>query len=1648
MWIHQPTQNSTDPYQCVKCLKWFKTLEAAETHYKAIHVDGMVECDICRKLFSKMSGLRVHMHNQHPRGQTPHSCLHCRKSFANPITLKRHQDSCQHGIVETDHASSASSSESSTGSHPEQQPISMRDLLGGQIHQAVENRLSVIESIIGRLFSLTLPETPSPAQSEVLGRNLSKFRDAQYVNPLAAITNPTSAPPLIHLRAHMNLQPYRTLHTKVQKDETTGKVTGITISNYKRPYKHFNYEAYDVVLSKYNDMDDLSANEIARCLQAVLERIPTYIALLSVGQKRWAEAAAQLLAFDRNKDVKLYLPSPTFTKKGYRYMVKGYDPSKNEAWSENIHNPIGSYDLQKPVDIPNESRIVWTGERHTATAQELNDHTKEEFDFSYKLAQFLTAKFYGYIGKADDCQREIVISAAEFWIKGKQQTKPLRAREELTGRKWTGEPFFDAQETEGLHLTVFPKRILTNNMKGGGHTIIIDSVDTEKIYPVLNAMLEALKAGHDADTVWGVGSLRADLENVTWGQSNPIMACNNEGCQQLHLCPECRELKTHDDLKQVDEFRYYAVCSTCKTNFEYGLSDKSSARFKMGALGYHIWAHLKNERKHSENNKTDVQLRKEQEEVYQHLLQFQRKVGHWSDVYIVQELDPTRRRETSWDGQRLNPLYPSIEAVDPCVQGPDGKTAYHVKDNMVIVSDSINRAKHHWPPIVLHGVLLFQKARLEYDQILYESAVSLFRIALVNHYEYGDLGAAQQGKRIGQIVPSNMDDIKRSFREPLLLTRTQADETVFRYTATRTALTQQRRARYEHIHHDWLMRQLELIAQDVFGTKAQDYEDLYLRPDAAGKKVFFPFSQYSIVEDWTEWDLFELLSERAIRCVTVCQAPHSKENPAPPISPEELFLTVANLWLRMLKKDIDAGVPRYACGSDETHLVPQPNLNSLLRASLGHRYPGQTMHLGLSNFVLGESNKVHFDPNQCHMFWETWFCNSLKFKYAVDSLDIRVFPQLKNIRRKDQVFENPFPPLPRNLCRLPLDLVPNPFQNKVKVSRQITDSLNVNRIDMRVARQLQRDVVQRVKENHVTSGIELSILDDLDTDVVPPGASPKEVPQSCRNMSNLGATCYASVIFQVLANVKEFQDILRGNYIINLSTGRSPLILTQTHDEDGQKHMQLYTTLAELCVDLKSGTNRLPPSRTIDIMGSLQAFGNNFANEKNDSAIFLGWLLDRLQVVTDMSQNLGKDEVWERTSGGYFEKRHAYSPEEELNFEHMQAIRQGRSIESIQIHTQRHWIAHLASGYRSPITDISAIQFTDLYDCSDDACPMVYRDIGYDSRLILSMSRARNGDEPTSLRHLITACFEETFMQQSEWDAIGGAGSVERARSCNHCLHQKSGQEQGELLRRVRRITKASPIFAVEIQRHREPETLPENFDLIDEDAQMILETAEFNPYLGRITGYGELYMNDWVNDGPAIREKIIPGAASPPAHEKLETESSYLSAIYEPTAIVAYSHDLVHYIAFVKVDGQWIYFNDLDQYPKLRNPFTDWPDGFCESMIVFRATSEPPQNLGIDTVYDLDDAEQPEQVLTKEESLRRRITQLKDQLRVQGIKQKSEQDQLAQQQDQIRNLKQHQSIRERSLQEQNETMQEQNKTMQEQNETLQEQNETPETER
>lgn len=1563
LYAEEPEVDKEKPFRCLTCDKRWKDLRSMNEHLKA-HTGW--NCDKCDQKCTSKKKLQDHKKQAHGAGSV--KCQRCNQEFVDQPKLNKHlqKSACQRkwDLVQKQKASRNKPSDDDESEEPPtgppqpapqspetQQPVTMRDLLGPTIDALVQGRLAAVQGVVRRSLYLALPETPDHVQQSIVGRNLELFRDAQYADATMSLRNPVFGQPSQNLARFLELKKRRQLYAQYIMDKSSGKPATVRVMNYQGVKKLLNHEEHIVDVSDMG-MDLVTVKEFAKQLRAVLERVPTYLYLLSRRQKLWVERAALRLTRDNNPGFNLSLKSPSYQRSGspdqsFVFDVDGFDPAKNNAWRQTVYVPVGSIDLRKPVNVSAFSHFAWYGRDNMSEGQRSRkEFSQQQLDKTKLLAQYLAARSYGFLGTRIACLNEAATTIREFWS-GPDNGRCPKAVQSTSIRPWQGGDFFVVSRTQGFHTFIRPTPLLTDSMSGAEHAIIVDSLEAAKVYPVVRDMLEALKAGWEADDVWGIGCARADYENRNWGEEAPIVSCKNSDPDHgnvLHACPDCLRLVKHNTMKQDPAMRSYAICSFCWTDFDSGSKDSSTAG---GIFGYHLLRLLRTENEHSMLGKSDAELKKEHKEIWDALMsKYHKGSDQYEDAYVAQLLRTGGAREIAWDGTKLNPLYPSFEAFDPVTEGPDSKTGYHVKHNIGLTGDSINRAKKHYPPIVLHAVRTFQEALERGDKAMYESAVALFKIALVNHYVYGPLGYMWQTSRIGKDLPADFDKIKRSFREPVLLDQNVSDEHLFRYVSQPLKGKQADRARWKHQCRAWLYAQLEMIAVRVFGP---NYDPTLRRLWLRGG-VFFPFSsEYSIVPDWSEWDLFNWLAVRAHRNMYVCQAPHARKNPIREYTTEELFLTIANLWLRMLKKDLDNKVPDYACGMDETRLVPQPTINSLLCASIGHRYPGQEEHLGLENFDINSDAEVIFKPDDCWMCYETQFCNFLKFKYAVESLPDKVFPQISRIR----VGGTNHNILPQIFYSLSLGLVPDPFKTSGRIGKQSAKSRPIPRFSLQAANALQKTITENSQTTKAGSRtVSSSERDDdpgtpsagltswvaPDTDVIMTGQDlipqPPAFVDNRRNMSNLGASCYADSIIQTLCNVPEFRDVLLAGMQIKTPSGRPPTVLQTAGDEEGQKHMAVYGLLADLCRTLTIPGSRLSVDECATTLAPLERLTNVFRmNVYNEASFFYGWLTGILNVVTDQSEYVAGSDVWEKHSDGTHHKRHGYTLLELANFEQKASLEQDKDLKSLAEHTRAHWQAYLASGNHSVITELSTVQLTSLYQCCSESCPTVEREISYANSVFLRIAPALKevqADGTIPLRSLIKHNFQEQFTKQSEYQSSNADPLQSRARSCVNVRHKIPGAEKGEYLRKVSRVTRAPQLFVVEVNR--------QTLDFVEESteySELFVQEAERNIHLQRISDYRHLNMEDWCKDAPELEKRTIAGQE---LDQQEDLFGDGLDSMYDIIAIVAYSYEYKHYTVFIKDDNDdWMYFNDLDDKPVYRDPFTDWPESFVEHMLCFR---------------------------------------------------------------------------------------------------------------
>lgn len=1478
-------------------------------------------------------------------------------------------------------------------------PTTIKALIGAVSYASAQQCLSAVMEAHSRLYYSALPETPSLSQEALQGSNLRAFQNAQYINTTAdfeSVYGWNFSDPSGNLNAFLNTTAYRQLYPGFTRDKQTGIINAIRIANFQgRDNKYDGKDEEQFFTCKGLGLTSDSVKSVANYMRQILERTPSLVTQLSRKHQLWVITMAVRLAFHNNPDMKVEPPNPVYNsranrgmqQRSVRFWVYGYDPRRNHAWSRQMYVPVGDLRLEDIIERPPE-RIVWTGTggdiQHGTDDRHITD---DDLKQAQALAKMLVVGTYGFIGNWIECNNMMVERIASFWKPDHQETRLPELLESFAGRQWNGQNFVKRVTTEEKNTLLIPEPIIADNMRGSPHPIIILDIDTAKTYSVVKVMLEALRKGHNADISMAMGSIEADFLNKDTGEEQIILSCTDEShTTEPHLCPNCLKLVPHQDLTQLPVLTY-KVCLNCEHELK-----KVPWSFKAYEFGSTIYERMLDEDKAGQHNRTPEEMHRMEMEIYDHLKEnFHIEGSYYKDGYVKQKLNHDGPKVRNWYGRMLNGLVPSIEAIDPVVRGPDNKTGYHVLNNIILTSDSLNRAKKHFPPICLHGIYLLRQGALAGNKELYESGIALFRIAISNHYAYGKLGGSQQCRRIGNELPPNFDEIAKSFREPILLPCPKSAEYVYRFIPNRQAVGKVSRKAWRHTHSIWLNDQIRAIGIEVFGDeqKAQKYQDLWMRKDSSGHEVFFPFNQYSVVEDWTEWDLYECLAVKGIRNVEHCQKPHADQSPPIPYTLEMLELIIANLWIRRIKYDLDRGIPRWACGLDDADLGPQPSMNELLCASLGHADHGMGEDPALEDFELGGPKTVRFVPERCGFKWETQFCNYLKFSYANEAMP-EILKQLNHILCEPGIYGNPDPILPSKPYKLKLADYPNPFEGSQNISRpdiqasrlprmspaevkrlqSLVDEWNarVGRafrpktsaavsgstsrdhtspmkiVDTQAARNMQDTHMGNTNETlDVDDGIDIDFdegLDDADMQLAIAASFDFTLDTNrylradkYRNMANLGSTCYLSAVVTMLAHTTEFAELLSTDHDLQLLSGRPPTVLQE--DPKGEGHVKCYQSVNKIFRRLAEGGDRLPKDHTADLVYSLPA---KFANKINEPAFFYRSFIEFLIVMTDNSKPLNKPDVEATNSRGEKYLRHAYSPEEELDRRYEDSVRQDHQFGTLFDHTEQHWAQHAASGHSSLVSDLTTIQYSDLFECSSSGCTDLQRLIHYSNTLQLEVSRMDDTNGSINLLDLITKNLEERF--SSRYDKGTGRSTRDQARPCGNEVYHTAQSSTGELVRSIRHITKTPVYLMIEINRRiqiRQPHG--------EVDRVALQLEAELNPHMNRITNYSHLDLANVISRTP----KPTNGDYFDNEFSHEEMQSRNLTKRYVIKAIVAYSSELTHYTLFMNIENEWVYFNDLDSYPVLRNPFTDWPFGFVGSMLYYKV--DETQHAGAPTL-------------------------------------------------------------------------------------------------
>lgn len=1342
------------PFMCVypDCYAAFGTKTFVVRHIKEVHEGTPVACDFsgCSRVLKNPATYAHHKKLHNKDGKTRPICDACDRDFSRIYELKRHQKLyCKNKSKDAEDAIESIATGLNDPAPAEVDEVTGQDLgamahhIGSQLDQVLDIPVFLsddahtrIRDIFTRIVNFIdgahltrLPQSPSPASILVLGNNLLQFRDAQRIEPLLRLEARS-----LELGAKATLdrfiennKPSRQLRRKLLVE---GKqVVGYKIFNSERSEDSQNFPITDG-----NSFDKKSWQVVGSHLLDLCSRIPTTLSLLSDATTTWCLSAARVMALAHSEQVHIRLCKPVLSSTSYKIVVNGYNIKKGQPWATTILVPIHRTNDHSSMLWPDKDRVVWYGDDNRLSPTYQLSSVDDEI--AYDLAQYFAFRYNGYIGTTESCLNDYVQYSNQFWSAIVPYYVPLQPQPLARITSWQGDAFFVTRQHAGA--TIFTaSREFVYAMQGGGCSITLFSTAPEKVFPVADAMLRALELGHDHDTVWGVGCRQADFENYDI-EVTPLVNIKGLGLQKSRkreICAECVELVVSNDLQLTPGYRDYSVCSTCSAQWK---RDMSAVRALGGALAARVLQHLRKENAVAETGKTEAQLKEETRTIMKYIeSNFQISAWEYIDVYADQVLSLSHPRYTSWDGCRLNALGPSVEAVDPVTIGTNGKTAYHVEQNIMVTSDALNRMKRHFPAIVLHIIRVVLNACETRNKALFDSAIALCRMYVHNNYAYAFLGRAQQKFRVGQEPPSNMADIQTSFRVPKLLDSTTSDQEVYRYLSQRRSISPSARQSWKHPHHNFLYNQIELALKDVCGDddQVEELRPFVYREDSAGNRVLFPFLHYySVVEDFTNWDLFELLSVRAIRNVTKCQLPHTRTAPLSQYGPEKLFLTIGHLWIRMLKTDKDAGAPKFAWGTDECGLPLMPTINSGFCASLGHHEPGKVEYFGLEGVTYENeidytsSELIKFDLSKCNMRWETQFTNTLKYKYNFNSLKNVVLPQMNKIRLLESTGTiNVLPAKYYTEYTTTTEGLRNPWSDHETVGSP--DSFGFSDIDLDAARELKIEI----------ESFEQAVRSDTGYSHQPPQASwtnppqpSREIVSTRRNMTNIENSCYISVVIQVLANIAEFMYCLQQCKSIQPSTGRPSTLLVNLKDPDGKKHERVCDRLGELTSQLRGPDltgSKLPHETTIafrTLLGDLKTDWSTKGvfDTKHESASFMLWLLSVVDTVQDCSPNLNKPDIWYPNSRGFPVKRPPWTEQEVANLEHQLSIAEQEPAPSLQSHIYAHWTAYLASGHDSITTRVSTIQVVQFEECNDATCLATLRTIDYRDQLMFVLKDA------------------------------------------------------------------------------------------------------------------------------------------------------------------------------------------------------------------------------------------------------------------------------------------------------------------------------------
>ena len=324
----------------------------------------------------------------------------------------------------------------------------------------------------------------------------------------------------------------------------------------------------------------------------------------------------------------------------------------------------------------------------------------------------------------------------------------------------------------------------------------------------------------------------------------------------------------------------------------------------------------------------------------------------------------------SWDGKIRDPFIATADGIRPIAFHSDGNIGYHVPGNIALTTWAFNLFCGAWPKIILPLTKISSQARTKAE--LNYVAIS-FRNLISTSHEYGRTLTARLNSTI---VPSRMRELWEAMRtaQPLA---TRVYNRQLNVSTEKWNPLKQRDPCKEIL--DYRYKQLRGIAGQIKYQRIP--ERLWLRGG-----VFFPFSERSCVERWTQADCEAWFSYRVSRMRQKCNKDHDTT-----LNADILMQIVLRRLLDMAQEIKGEPDPNYPGENlwvvrDQVGLELWPYDNTPCTASIAHKTHGQAMTTGYWEDDEYPDYRT-WDAEKCNILFQSWCWNCEKFNFPAEYED-------------------------------------------------------------------------------------------------------------------------------------------------------------------------------------------------------------------------------------------------------------------------------------------------------------------------------------------------------------------------------------------------------------------------------------------------------------------------------------------------------------------------------------------------------------------------------------------------------------------------------------------------------------------------------------